>query len=258
MSGPVPLLSDRAVVEVFHLVFLRTLLAGTTEKAHIAIKGGCNLRFFFGSQRYSEDLDLDVAVIAPHTLRKDVEKVLSGSLLARQLTALGIGLGDTSAPKQTETTQRWKVQLRSAGGAAMPTKIEFSRRPITGSAELASIDRRLLDAYRLPPVQARHYLIDDAIRQKIVALADRDVAQARDVFDLDLLLTHSGGKLPAADTLTRELQQGRERALSIQYDDFVAKVVAYLEPEEQPLYQTPEIWEAIQLHVAEALDRMVP
>ena len=31
------------------------------------VKGGCNLRFFFDSVRYSEDIDFDVAVIARET-----------------------------------------------------------------------------------------------------------------------------------------------------------------------------------------------
>ena len=55
-------LSDRETVELFHLQFVRALGAGP-DKAKYAIKGGCNLRFYFGSIRYSEDLDLDVRFI---------------------------------------------------------------------------------------------------------------------------------------------------------------------------------------------------
>ena len=49
--------SDRQAVELFHLLFLRQLASGA-DRARIALKGGCNLRFYFGSVRYSEDLDL--------------------------------------------------------------------------------------------------------------------------------------------------------------------------------------------------------
>jgi predicted nucleotidyltransferase component of viral defense system len=249
-------LSDRAAVEVFHLVLMRTLLSTSTEKAHITLKGGCNLRFFFQSKRYSEDIDLDIDTIAKHTLKKNVDKVLAGTLLARQLSAHALSVDAVSAPKQTDTTQRWKVQLKSARGTMLPTKMEFSRRASSGTAELATVDRALLDGYRLPPLQVRHYLLEAALRQKIVALADRDIAQARDVFDLDLLLTKTGGEAPRAHDLARELKAGRERALSIPYDEYIARVVAYLEPEEQSLYRTRGIWESIQLHVAESLDRM--
>jgi hypothetical protein len=47
-------LSVRQSTELFHLVFLRALVAKGEDKALVALKGGCNLRFFFGSVRYSE------------------------------------------------------------------------------------------------------------------------------------------------------------------------------------------------------------
>ena len=40
-------LSARATVELFHLVFLRALVAKGEDKGLIALKGGCNLRFYF-------------------------------------------------------------------------------------------------------------------------------------------------------------------------------------------------------------------
>jgi hypothetical protein len=46
--------TTRQAVETFHLVFLRALVAKGEHKALIALKGGCNLRFYFGSVRYSE------------------------------------------------------------------------------------------------------------------------------------------------------------------------------------------------------------
>ena len=52
----------RQVVEMFHLVFLRALVAKGDDKALFALKGGCNLRFYFGSLRYSEDIDFAQAL----------------------------------------------------------------------------------------------------------------------------------------------------------------------------------------------------
>jgi len=49
----------RECVELFHLTFLRALATRGEGKQRIALKGGCNLRFYFGSVRYSEDMDLD-------------------------------------------------------------------------------------------------------------------------------------------------------------------------------------------------------
>jgi hypothetical protein len=43
----------RQSVELFHLVFLRALFATAEDRERVALKGGCNLRFYFGSVRYS-------------------------------------------------------------------------------------------------------------------------------------------------------------------------------------------------------------
>src|SRR5206468_11216503 len=104
------MLSDRQVVELFHLHFVRLLCSGP-DKDSFAIKGGCNLRFFFESIRYSEDLDLDVSRVPVHTLKEKVGKILEGQPLALTLRSRGIALGETTSPKQTETTQRWKMAL---------------------------------------------------------------------------------------------------------------------------------------------------
>ena len=57
----------RQQVEVFHLEFLRGVVRSESAK-NFAVKGGCNLRFFLGSPRYSEDLDLDLSHIQVQTL----------------------------------------------------------------------------------------------------------------------------------------------------------------------------------------------
>src|SRR5258706_5582313 len=168
------LLSDRAIVEVFHLELVRMLASGT-QKAHYAIKGGCNLRFFFGSVRYSEDLDLDVVIAAKGTLEKQVDGILASPALERLLKTKGISIRDWSKPKQTETVQRWKAILASTERTAqLNTKIEFSRRPTADAAVLEPIDRSLLQSYRLAPLNARHYPIATAIRQKIGPLGVRN------------------------------------------------------------------------------------
>jgi hypothetical protein len=45
--------NDRQAIEIFHLLFLRAFGA-RVDKALFALKGGCNLRFFLKSIRYSK------------------------------------------------------------------------------------------------------------------------------------------------------------------------------------------------------------
>src|SRR3954467_6554210 len=140
--------SDRQVVEFFHLHFVPLLCSGP-DKDRFTIKGGCNLRFFFESVRYSEVIDLDVERVPVHTLKEKVGKILEGPALRLPLKSRGISVGEVSAPKQTETTQRWKVGL-TAGGRSLPLhqKIEFSRRKTAGGAKVEPVAASVLADYQ--------------------------------------------------------------------------------------------------------------
>src|SRR4051812_31040708 len=114
---------EKQAVELFHLLFLQQLGA-RVDKHLYAVKGGSNLRFFFRSIRYSEDLDLDVHTTAKETLRKNVNQIFKSSGLNRILRTHGLEIAFLSQPKQTATTQRWKIHLRSTDtGNELPTKI---------------------------------------------------------------------------------------------------------------------------------------
>lgn len=68
-------LTHKMRMEIFHLLFLQQFSSQTAANLY-AIKGGCNLRFFFDSARYSEDLDIDVSTIQKQTLENKVNKIL--------------------------------------------------------------------------------------------------------------------------------------------------------------------------------------
>lgn len=152
----------RASIEYFHLLFCRLLLTAQ-DKSLIALKGGCNLRFFHGSNRYSEDIDFDVEVVSRDTLKKRVDKVLASQALQTMLAARKLKIGGLSAPKQTETVQRWKLALTIAGLDA-PTKIEFSRRGIDhGGVAFESVSPLALSSYNFTPTFVSHYTAASAI-----------------------------------------------------------------------------------------------
>jgi hypothetical protein len=242
--------SVRQSVELFHLAFLGELGA-KLDRGLYAIKGGCNLRFFFHSVRYSEDLDIDIGKTASGTLRRKVDQILASRSLGLTLGAHGIAIGSVTHPKQTETTQRWKVQLELAEGAAH-TKIEFSRRGLNDGVEFGPIDRGLLGGYGLSPMLLSHYGRQAAVEQKVAALVGRSETQARDVFDLDLLLSVQGDLDPNA--IDERLRAAAvDRALAVDYRTFKAQVVAFLPPEQQRAYATREAWEQLVLHVVDAL-----
>ncbi len=252
------MLSDRQAVELFHLHFVRLLSSGP-DKDRFAIKGGCNLRFFFESVRYSEDIDLDVARTPVHTLKEKVGKILEGPALLLPLKSRGISVHEVSAPKQTETTQRWKVGL-AAEGRSLPlhTKIEFSRRKTTEEAKVEPVAASVLADYQLMPLLAPHYPLAAALRQKIGALVGRSSVQARDVFDLAVLLSKAGGKVDALRPVRAQIPKAIERAMDVSYGDFKSQVASYLKSEHLDEYGTREAWEAMQARVIEQLEKVLP
>ena len=216
--------------EVFHLLFLEQLLKASDPGLY-ALKGGTNLRFFFRSPRYSEDLDIDVLGGAVSTLRKNGYKILDSTILPRLLRAYGItGLltADREKAKHTGTTQRFRVQLLTAANERLPSKIEFSRRGSGQNPVSGTIDGAIALPYRLLAFPCQHYPAAAAMRQKIQALAQRSAVQARDVFDLYIL--HLGGHKPALREFDAELLRGaQEQLLSLEFEHYRDQVLPFLE-----------------------------
>ena len=233
---------------MFHLVLLRALVAKGQDKSLIALRGGCNLRFYFGSIRYSEDMDLDVTVMSRGTLKNKVERLLQSPIVAAPLKTRAIEVVETSSPKRTDTTQRWKIGLRIKGiGLPIRTKVEFSRREAMTGAAFEAVGGERLRPHGITPFLATHYTTHAAIAQKIQALAGRNEPQARDVFDLNLLLARPESRaLALADPQKRSLARAIDQAMSISFDDYASKVVAYLDPGQAALFEERSSWDAMQ------------
>lgn len=244
-----------AQVELFHLLFLRQFHQQIDPRLY-AIKGGCNLRFFFDSVRYSEDLDIDIITIQKNTLEKKVSNILNSPAFIKLFQGMGIEKIISSAPKQTLTTQRWKIQLH-AMKSEMPlnTKIEFSRRKDKSTHELGSVSIKVCQQYRFPPMRLSHYAIREAVFQKILAIANRSLTQARDVFDLyHLLHIEPFEKIVIAKIIE---EKAIEALLSVSFSDYKSQVVSYLEPEYQAEYGSKDYWVLIVNTVRDYIDGII-
>jgi len=250
--------TDRQAIEVFHLLFLRSFGA-RVDKSLFALKGGCNLRFYHRSIRYSEDMDLDIRTMAVSTLKSNVDSILAADAFRHPLRAQGLTIETVSTPKQTATTQHWKITLRSIESrASIPTKIEFSRRALDDGASLAPVDPAVLRTYKLYSVITQRYDADAALGQKIAALALRSAVQARDIFDLKLLLDAGAPSVVPPADVRKLLPQAIENAMSIGFEEFAGQVVAFLEPEHQADFAERGSWEALQERVVDALRGLRP
>lgn len=241
-------------MELFHLLLL-SFLGRKMDKQSYALKGGCNLRFFFGSPRYSEDMDIDVANVAVYSLKETMSGILRSTPFGQALQSQGIAIEHVTEHKQSDTTQRWKLGLQRIGfEQVIPTKVEFSRRGFRGVIVLGSVNPSLVQRYGLAPVMTPHYPAEAALLQKISALGSRSVTQARDIFDLYLLLSEERLKNIAPELDNSMLDAARSNALALSFDDFKGQVVAYLQPDDQSTYDSPDVWESMQLKVLEMLE----
>jgi len=244
--------------EVFHLAFLRAL-ARSVPVSTFVVKGGCNLRFYFGSIRYSEDMDLDVSGLPVHVLRDKVLAVLNSSGLTDTLRIYGIERvqpPDIARAKQTETVQRFKIHLFTTAGEDLFTKVEFSRRGFDTPVLAESVSAPILAAYRMPPLIVPHYGATAAVRQKIQALVTRRQPEARDVFDLYTLSSRPEVSSPglAEGLSSRTILQARERIYSIGYEQYRDTVVSFLGPEDQAAYSSNQFWDEIRLRAISTLE----
>jgi hypothetical protein len=243
-------MNQRDAVEHFQLTFLRHF-APVISPGTVCLKGGVNLRLFHSNPRLSEDIDFDARLVAVDTLAKNVTKVLGSQPLRAELAAVGISAGEIKAAKQTQTVQRWKIQINFEDEVS-PTRLEFSRRnddPFEESAtEPPSL--ALLAEKRIVPFVFNHYLPPAAYRQKINALATRTQVQARDVFDLHHLSKYAAAARQAPQELVK---QAIGQLFLISFGMFRDQVVPYLPEDLAGYHGTPEAWKTISERVLDDL-----
>ncbi len=242
---------DIQLRELFHFCFLERLLK-TADPALFALKGGVNLRFYFNSPRYSEDMDLDVFGGSVETLKKNGYKILQDASFLRVLQSYGIEaleINDAAKAKHTATTQRFRLNLLTSSGRRLPTKVEFSRRSSDRAHVIhEQVNTSLARNYKRLAFSFPHYSGEAAVIQKIRALAGRPATQARDVFDLQIL--ERGGYLDKTqvhkNSSRTERQKAAEAMLSLSFDDYRNQVLSFLDEENQKELGNKQAWQTMQ------------
>ncbi|HJR71358.1 MAG TPA: nucleotidyl transferase AbiEii/AbiGii toxin family protein [Gammaproteobacteria bacterium] len=249
--------TSRELREVFHFCFLERLLKVADANLFV-LKGGVNLRFYFRSPRYSEDMDVDVVAGSVATIKKNGYKVLEDAALRRTLRTYGIAdvqVNDPDKAKHTDTTQRFRVQLVTVSGERLPSKVEFSRRvsAVAGGREVALVDTEIARRYQRLAFRCQHYDGATAAAQKVLALAGRPVTQARDVFDLDLLQRGGHTRNLTLRTLVsaEKCAAAAANLRALTYDDFAGQVLEFVDDEERREFGGTAAWRAMVEHVEE-------
>ncbi len=249
-------LTQVQAIECFHLAFIQVLSSRFDQRNYV-LKGGANLRYFFNSHRYSEDIDFDALIEQVWKLEEKVDEVLDSSAVTSLLRSKGITVESVTKAKLTETTQRWKVLLAVSGReGTISTKIEFSRRNGDERWLLEAVPDRVVAPYALRAPTLLHYTAAAAIEQKVKALALRTQTQARDVFDLELLFREQRDSVAEGALDSATLNAAIERCLELPFEAFEAQVVSFLEPELVDLYNNASSWEQTQTFVVDRLTEL--
>src|SRR3989338_992063 len=246
------------VREIFHLEFLRWFSRKLASDRY-CLKGGVNLLFFFKSIRYSEDMDIDIIGARVDKVKKTVMDILSVRGFSDSLKSFGIEKvvpPDITKAKQTETTQRFKIHLLTSAGEDLFTKIEFSRRGMKGTALVEQVAASILRAYKMAPLLVAHYGAGSAVIQKIHALAQRSVLQARDIFDLFWLSSQCEGTALGEHVSKTVLKTADDNIFQVGFTQFRDTVVDYLGDEDKKAYSSPDVWDEIKLKTAHFLEEL--
>lgn len=242
-------------IEAFHLAFLAHL---SKDPNKAVVKGGQNLRLFYESVRHSDDLDMDVSVTSPETLKKKVNKLFASPYFKKRLLLHGIEIEKVSMPKQTDTVQRWKLELKVRGlGDPVHTKIEFSRRETDAVPVLDPVAKPIADAYGASLFSAAHYDLAESISQKISALADPKRNRTRDLFDLAMLLERYVKDVGTVNTLQPPKDMAGEAlslASEMTFEKYKAEVLPYLAKTARKEHGSAESWEDKKAIVIGALE----
>jgi hypothetical protein len=257
-------LTDVTAREVVHLLILEEL-GKVRDGQAVALKGGVNLRLFFQSVRYSEDIDLDGVPEASQAIRSTIKRIFRDRAFFKRLRKLGIrGLDPGGGPnKDTSTTFRYKFGVVLPGDIRHPTKVEVSFRPRHPGDRtiMEPLPNRFIEEYDIAPLPICRYVREAAVRQKIEALGGRSQAQARDVFDLHALV---GGDVRdemlafLAGALTRnQMDAAYERALSITFAEYEGQVIEFLATEGRETYGTEGAWDEMRLKAAGLIEAVI-
>jgi Nucleotidyl transferase AbiEii toxin, Type IV TA system len=240
------------LVELLHLALLQ-VMPSYLPVSDYTVKGGANLRLFYGSRRRSQDIDFDYLGSRFDAVEGGLDAALASRAFRDLLRVAGVEMSEPTKPKQTDTTRRWKFFVEGPE-ARLNTKIEFSAREADPEHAFETARNDLGRGIGLRVVKAEHYLPSAAIRQKIRALAQRHESEPRDVFDLDLLLATHGGQIGPGEVDQATLKKAIDAALSIPYETYEDLVVQYIEDDFVEIYGRPEVWTDMTLGVVEHLE----
>lgn len=225
-------------------------------KKELALKGGLAMRAAHGSHRFTKDIDLQSG---PDTPMPRVKSIVENAVKA----ALEVGILENvtiTAPKQTETVQRWKVNGTIVGGGSQVNlTVEVSRRGMPPAKAISSIVYAPAGE-GLKAVSMEVYSPTAIAASKVDCLLNPNRAAPRDVYDLYQLIVKMRVDPPVEflrsmgrDALALGLKEVWPKITSLNWELARNDLLPYLSLEGEPEL-TQEVWEDMQLRTSDMVE----
>jgi len=216
-------------------------------RGELVLKGGFAMRVMANSHRFTKDIDLAASPAIPlrvvqNCIRKAIAEIKGVGLLQNL---------SVSEPKQTDTTQRWKIGGR-VGDHDLNLTIEVSRRN--------TVDQDLNNtSYETPgagygPVPIACIGLPSLASAKLDCLANPRREAPRDIYDLYLLIKMDVRPTPEAIASYGEEKLAEIRDMiwhkleKMDYETCRTQLAGFL-PSEVAVKLTPEVWDEMRLTV---------
>jgi hypothetical protein len=226
--------------------YLQSRILGALQRAGamipLAFHGGTALRFLYAHGRYSEDLDF--ALERAHE-QYDFRRYLQAirSELTPEGYAVELKVNDAKTVHSAFVRfpgLLYELGLSQQSGEILAVKIEVDTNPPAGATLATTVIRRFI------LLQIQHHDRASLLSGKLHAILQRSYTKGRDIYDLLWYLSDPEWPAPNLTLLNHALQQTnwvgerltdanwrqvvRERLISLDWENVLADVRAFLEP----------------------------
>lgn len=221
---------DQAALELAQVQFLSSVFKKVVDR-EIVLKGGFAMRVVANSARPTKDIDLHANGASKERVHALVTNAISDLKKLNILDNLRV-----SEPKQTDTTQRWKINGQ-VGETPVHLTVEVSRRGLVPKELVQSVkyERKGLG---VPPAIIESFSPTAIAAAKFEALSSVTRESPRDFFDMDLLISmqaeppvHIFAGNYSDEELRKKLEIIAEKIDKMDYDTIKSTLVPSLSPE---------------------------
>jgi hypothetical protein len=248
---------DQAALELTQVRVLSAIFNKVVNR-EILLKGGFAMRVAANSARPTKDIDLQANGASMERVQGLVRSAINELTKSNILDDVKI-----SEPKQTETTQRWKIGGRIKGGETpVHLTIEVSRRGLI-PADMTRAIRFERQGTGVPPAIIECYSPKAIAAAKFDALASPMREAPRDVFDLDVLISmrveppvHIFANKYTEQELLEKLQIVSDKLDKMDFETVKSQLLPHLPPGMKKNFGASE-WETMRLNTYLMVDQWV-